>query len=277
MASVAELLNAARTLASPSAQLDTEVLLAHVLAKPRSWLYTWPEHVVSEAAAADFNALLTRRARGEPIAYLTGKREFWSLPLQVSSATLIPRPETETLVAWALELSLPAQAAVLDLGTGSGAIALAFASERHQWQVTGVERCSQALAVACANGARNQLSRVRFIQSDWFAALPDETFDLIASNPPYIDAHDAHLQRGDVRCEPRAALVAAKHGLADIETIIASSPRHLREGAYLLLEHGCEQGERVRSLMQQAGFADIATRCDLAGLERATGGQWYVE
>ncbi|TDG12395.1 peptide chain release factor N(5)-glutamine methyltransferase [Seongchinamella unica] len=277
MTRVQELLRDARTLPGESAIRDAEILLCHCLGKPRSWLYTWPEAEISGADLEKYHALLARRSRGEPVAYLTGRREFWSLDLRVNPSTLIPRPETETLVAWALELPLAAEAAVLDLGTGTGAIALALAQENPRWQVTGVDRCDAAVELARHNAVANGLPAVELQCSDWFQQLPGRRFQLIVSNPPYIEAGDPHLSLGDVRHEPRSALVAQDDGLADLAHIVTAAPAHLAEDGWLLLEHGHEQGARVRQLLQDRGFSGVQTRCDLAGLERVSGGLWRAQ
>ncbi|MCB1842298.1 MAG: peptide chain release factor N(5)-glutamine methyltransferase [Halioglobus sp.] len=277
VSTVRELLARSVELPPDSARRDAEILLCHTLGRSRSWLYAWPEAEVAAQQQAVFEQLLARRAAGEPVAYLTGTREFWSLALKVTDATLIPRPETEILVEWALALPLPSGASVLDLGTGSGAIALALASERPAWQVTAVDSSAQALAIAADNAACHGLSRVRFLPSDWFAALPGERFNLLLANPPYIDAADPHLQRGDVRFEPRAALVAPEGGLADIRRLIDGAAEHLLPGGWLLLEHGSEQGASVRALLQDAGFFAPQTRLDFAGLERISGGCLHAE
>jgi release factor glutamine methyltransferase len=277
MASVRQLLRAADALSGDSSRRDAEILLCHCLDKPRSWLYTWPEAEVGQAGADNYRQLLARRAEGVPIAYLTGRREFWSLQLQVNEHTLIPRPETETLVEWALELELTADAQVLDLGTGSGAIALALASEREQWQVTAVDNSLEALAIAAANAGSIGVGRVSFVESNWFSALGGRRFHLLLSNPPYVDAGDDHLQQGDLRFEPRGALVAADGGLADLSRLVAEAPGYLMPGGWLLLEHGLEQGAQVRQLLQTQGFQAIATRRDMADRERITGGCWHAQ
>lgn len=277
MHTVQELLRAGDDLATDSARRDTEILLCHCLGRSRAWLYTWPEKAVSPECAQRFTQLLARRRSGVPVAYLTGQREFWSLSLAVNSATLIPRPETETLVAWALELDLPDAAKVLDLGTGSGAIALAVALERPLWQVTALDSSAEALAAARANAIDNALERVSMLQSDWYEAVRAERFDALLANPPYVDSDDPHLAAGDVRFEPRAALVSPEQGLADLRRLVAGAPAQLHNGGWLLLEHGFEQGQAVRAMLCDAGFASVDTRPDMAGQERVTGGCWHAD
>jgi release factor glutamine methyltransferase len=255
---------------SDSPRLDTELLLCHVLGKPRTYLYTWPEYRLLSAEVAGFNTLFARRVQGEPIAYLIGRREFWSLSLKVSEATLIPRPETELLVELALALPLGDAASVADLGTGTGAVALALASERPLWQISAVEVCPEALALAEHNRLALGFDNVRVFQSDWFSALAGSRFDLVVSNPPYIDEADTHLQQGDVRFEPTSALVATDGGFGDLAVIIQHAGEHLNAGGWLLLEHGWQQGERVRQLMNRAGFLAVTSHSDLAGRERVT-------
>jgi len=264
---------------SPTAKLDAEVLLSHVLGVDRVYLLTWPERLLSNSEWQTMQALVAQRANGIPVAYLIGQREFWSLPLQVNNSTLIPRPDTEVLVETALQLSLPPAARVLDLGTGTGAIALALKSSQPQWQVTAVDRERAAVTLAQHNANSLKLA-VAVIQSDWFAALPEQQFDLIVSNPPYIDGDDPHLQQGDVRFEPTTALVAAQQGLADLFHIIDTAPLFLAPAGWLVLEHGWQQGAAVRSQLTRQGYQQVTTVCDYANLERVTIGQWsrhYVE
>jgi release factor glutamine methyltransferase len=257
-----------------SARLDAEVLLAHSLECTRAWLYASGDVEPPPAALARFETLVARRVAGEPVGHLTGQREFWSLDLTVTADTLIPRPETEELVETVLGLDMPADARVLDLGTGSGAIALALASERPRWRLLAVDASPAALAVAQANAARLQLTNVVFVRSDWFDGVPAAArFSLIVSNPPYVAEDDAHLGQGDLRFEPRSALVAGADGLDAIRRIVARAPGHLAAGGWLWLEHGAGQADAVGSLLGQQGFDGIACHTDLAGLARISGGR----
>lgn len=275
MATIAQLIACREQLrsTSDSPALDVEYLLCHCLQQPRSYLRGWPEREVEPAVEQQFLALLARRVAGEPVAYLTGQCGFWSLDLQTSPATLIPRPDTELLVEQALRVMADKQQAnVLDLGTGTGAIALALASEQPGWQITACDISSDAVKLACANRDRLGLSHVRIIESDWYAAIDGDDFDLVVSNPPYIDASDPHLSQGDVRFEPRTALVAGGHGFADIERVIAGAVQRTRPGGWLLFEHGYNQGEGARARLQECGFEALFTARDLAGHERVSGG-----
>ena len=274
MATIQSLLDSADLPTSPTARLDAELLLAAVLGKPRSYLHTWPEHEPGAEQLAAFAALLERRRMGEPVAYILGHQGFWSLDLEVAPHTLIPRPDTELLVETALQLAPATPQRVLDLGTGSGAIALALASERGGWQVIGVDRIAEAVALAERNRLRLKLNNAEFRQSSWFDGLAGEHFDLILSNPPYIAADDRHLGEGDVRFEPLSALVAGVDGLDDIRQIIAQAPRHLQAGGWLLLEHGYDQAEAVRELLAAAGFTAVDSRRDLGGHQRISLGRW---
>ncbi|HTN30932.1 MAG TPA: peptide chain release factor N(5)-glutamine methyltransferase [Pseudomonas sp.] len=274
MPTLQSLLETADLPESPSPRLDAELLLAHVLGKPRSYLRTWPEHQPDAEQCASFERLLQRRRAGEPVAYLLGRQGFWSLDLEVSSDTLIPRPDTELLVETALTLILATPLDVLDLGTGTGAIALALAAERPAWRVTGVDRIEAAVALAARNGQRLGLNNARFQLSHWFKALVGQRFQLIVSNPPYIAAGDRHLGEGDVRFEPASALVAGADGLGDIRLIIEQAPAHLLPGGWLLLEHGFDQAEAVRELLNAAGFAKVESRRDLGNHPRISLGCW---
>ncbi len=269
---IAELLREVSMLdvVSDTPRLDLEVLLCHVLGKPRSYLYTWPEKLLENETVVHFNDLLQRRADGEPIAYLTGEKEFWSLLLEVDSSTLIPRPDTELLVETALNLLDKPRAQVLDLGTGSGAIALALANDRPGWQIIAVDCMAEVVALAEKNRQRLEFANVRVLQSNWFDSVGEQKFDLIVTNPPYIDALDQHLNEGDVRFEPRTALVSENEGLADIKIIIGKAKTFLEAKGFLLIEHGFQQARAVRSLFEDEGFVQIATRRDMAGHERLT-------
>ncbi|HEY5851785.1 MAG TPA: peptide chain release factor N(5)-glutamine methyltransferase [Lysobacter sp.] len=275
-ASVARLLADASTrLSGDEARAEAERLLGHALGVSSTWLYSHGEEVPDPDRVAGFERLLERRLAGEPVAYLLGQRGFWRFDLQVTPATLIPRPETERLVELALE-RLPTGRAlrIADLGTGTGAIALALAHERPQASVVAVDVSEPALAVARANGGLLGLSRVEFRHGDWLAPLAGERFELIASNPPYIADDDAHLQQGDLRFEPRSALASGRDGLDAIRVIVAGAPEHLAAGGWLLFEHGWEQGSAVRELMLARGFAEVGTAQDWEGRDRVTLGQW---
>ncbi|EKE82781.1 peptide chain release factor N(5)-glutamine methyltransferase [Idiomarina xiamenensis] len=261
---------------SETPRLDAQILLCQVLQQAPSYLHTWPERQLTAAQQQAFQALLARRLRGLPMAYITGQREFWSLPLQVSDATLIPRPDTEVLVEHALTLALPATAKVLDLGTGSGAIALALKHERPAWQVHAVEQSPAALAVAKSNAEQLDLA-VTFYQGSWFAGLPQtatDRFDLIVANPPYIDIDDPHLQQGDVRFEPSSALVAENNGFADLFYLIQHARQHLKSAAWLLLEHGYTQAAAVRDKFVESGYKKVNSVVDYANVERITAAQY---
>ena len=258
---------------SESPRRDAEILLEHVTGKARTFILAFGETALTADQHAQLSALLSRRKAGEPVAHLTGEREFWSLPLYVSAATLIPRPDTECLVEHALA-RLPATACrILDLGTGTGAIALALASERPDCQITAVDVMPDAVALALRNVARLGFNNVKIQQSSWFDALVGQQFDMIVSNPPYIDERDPHLSQGDVRFEPLTALVAAEEGLADIAHIVTVSRQYLTAGGWLLIEHGWTQAEAVRSLFTQAGYERVETCQDYGGNDRLTLGK----
>jgi release factor glutamine methyltransferase len=268
---------AARMLEGEDARRDAEILIAHALGMTRAGLYTHADHLLSEAEAKRCVGLIEARERGEPVAYLLGEREFWSLKLLVSPDVLIPRHETELLVELAIDL-LPVSVdglRVADLGTGSGAVALAIAKERPRAEVWAVDASPAALRVAEANAARLAIGNVHFLLSDWFAAIPAEPgFDVIISNPPYVAEDDAHLDRGDLRFEPRMALTPGHDGLDAIRHIIRAAPEYLQRGGWLLFEHGQDQGEAVRELFAMEGFADIETRPDDAMLDRVSLARW---
>ena len=260
---------------SDSAKLDVELLLAHSLGKDRTYLFTWADQLVTEEQTILFEELFSRRLKGEPIAYILGQQAFWDLEFKTAEHTLIPRADTETLIEWVLDLadSLPEQARVIDLGTGTGAIALSLAYEFPCWNVQGVDLIPQAVALAQQNAQLNQLGCVRFYQSSWFDEV-EGIFDLIVSNPPYIDPEDEHLDQGDVRFEPRSALVANNKGLADLKLIAQQGRDFLAEGGWLLMEHGYDQQEAVQQLLCNLGYKNVATRIDLGGNPRITGGQF---
>lgn len=264
---------AAGRIASDTPRLDAELLLSHVTGWSRTRFRAWPEQDVSPEQADAFRALVDARVEGTPIAYLLGHQEFWSLSLRVSRATLIPRPDTECVVEAALSLPLPGSARVLDLGTGTGAIALALASERSGWSVRACDCVPEAVELAREN-ARSLGLPVSVEFSNWFEGLTPGTFDLIVSNPPYIEESDQHLGQGDVRFEPSSALVSGVDGLDDIRTILDHAPRWLSPGGWLLMEHGFDQAEAVRALFRARGFDAVESRRDYGQRDRMTLGQW---
>jgi len=259
--------------ASDSPRLDAEVLLAFVLDKPRSHLLAWPEHKLTQEQHRRFDALIEKRRQGTPVAYLTGGREFWSLPLAVEDHTLIPRPDTELLVELALQ-RIPAERpfTVADLGTGSGAVALAIASERPRCTLLATDRSLPSLVLARRNADRLGIHNVFFLCGHWCDPLRTRSLDLLVSNPPYIEENDPHLSRGDVRFEPRHALAAGADGLDAIRAIAEQAPRVLKPGAALLLEHGWRQGGNVKNILCKHLITDTYTETDLAGRARVTGG-----
>jgi release factor glutamine methyltransferase len=260
--------------ASGLVPLDAQVLLAHVLGRDRAWLAAHGGEALMREHADAFFALAKRRREGEPVAYLTGVREFWGLPLVVTRAVLIPRPETETVVEVALA-RLPAEreVRVLDLGTGSGAIALAIAKERPRATVLATDASPEALAVAAENARRLGLRNVELLRADWYQGVPAARFDLVAANPPYVEPGDAHLDRGDVRFEPRPALVPPGDGLAALRTIVGGARARLVPGGALVVEHGYDQSEAVRALFAAAGFVEVIAARDLAGILRVVAGR----
>lgn len=279
MVSVGKLLQeaASRLRESPSARLDAEMLLAHVLQKPRSFLFTWPEHQPDGSEQAAFEFLLARREAGEPVAFLLGYREFFGRRFRVTSHTLIPRPDTELLVETVLaRLPETEPLDVLDLGTGTGAIAISIALECPRAQVLAVDFSADALHVAEQNAHDLDAANVRFLQSSWFEKVQGR-FNAIVSNPPYIAAADAHLQEGDVRFEPRTALVSGEDGLDDIRILIFRADQFLHPHGMLALEHGYDQGDAVSALMRRQGYRNVETLRDMAGHPRVTVGEWPGE
>ncbi len=255
-------------------RIDAEFLLAHALAKSRSWLYAFADHSPSEQQCAAFDVLVQRRVLGEPVAYITGRRGFWSFDLQVSPDTLIPRPETELLVELALARIHPEHACnVLDLGAGTGAVALAIAHECPLARVTAVDFSKPALVLARSNAAELKIRSIEFIRSDWYTELAGQSFNIIVSNPPYIEDADEHLQQGDLRFEPRTALASGVDGLDAIRLIIAGSKNHLQPQGWLLIEHGWNQAADIGELFTNAGFVDIQTEQDLELRDRVTLGR----
>jgi len=259
---------------SPTAKLDLELLLSYVLRQNRSFLYAFADFALNEQQNLQLQNLIKRRQNGEPIAYILGSQGFWNLELKVSKHTLIPRPETEMLVAQTLQLldqNLPQK--ILDLGTGSGAIALALAANRPKWQIIATDASAGALAQAAQNAQNLHLTNVQFKLSNWFSSLNAQKFNLIVSNPPYIAEFDPHLTQGDVRFEPKSALIAGENGLADLAQIIKQAPKFLLAEGFLLLEHGFNQGQKVCDFLAANNFRKIQTLKDLAGLERLSFGQ----
>ncbi|QAR46125.1 peptide chain release factor N(5)-glutamine methyltransferase [Kosakonia cowanii] len=259
--------------ASESPRRDAEILLGFVTGKARTFILAFGETALTDEQQEQLAGLLARRVRGEPVAHLIGEREFWSLPLFVSPATLIPRPDTECLVEQALSRLPAAPCRILDLGTGTGAIALALASERPDCQVTAVDLIPDAVALAQRNADHLGIRNIEIVQSRWFSALEGQQFSLIVSNPPYIDAQDPHLAQGDVRFEPLSALVAADNGLADLHTLIKDAPRYLLPQGWLLLEHGWQQGAAVREIFARYGWQQVETCRDYGDNERLTLGR----
>ncbi len=271
MESIAAVLRAARRRVDPA---DAELLLAHVLQRSRTWLISHADDAMPSGPAEAFETLVQRREAGEPVAYLTGRRGFWRFDLRVTPATLIPRPETERLVELALE-RIPANAAIAlaDLGTGSGAIALALASERPRAQVVATDASSEALVVAEGNARDLKLGNVEFRHGDWLAPLDGERYALIASNPPYIAEDDEHLGQGDLRHEPPGALASGRDGLDAIRIIARDALMHIEPGGWLLLEHGWDQGDAVRAILEAAGWTEVSTQPDLEQRDRVTLGR----
>ena len=261
---------------SDTARLDAELLLCHTIKKERSYVFTWPDYVLNHTQAKIFNDLLKQRLKGLPIAYLIGYREFWTLKLNVTADTLIPRPETELLVETALnKMLINKPMSVLDLGTGTGAIALSIASEQPSSKVLAVDVSADALAVAQQNSIDNHIHNVKFLKSNWFDQISNQEFDLILSNPPYIEEDDPHINQGDVRYEPRLALTSGTDGFDDIRFIISHSKKRLKHKGWLMFEHGYQQATLSQQLMVQAGYQEVESLKDFAGHERVTIGCKY--
>ena len=264
---------------SESPRIDSEILLAHVLECNRTYLRTWPEKSLSPEQQTQFQQLIKRRSAGEPIAYITGKREFWDMTLQVSPDTLIPRPETEHLVELALEKIPPeSRWMIADLGTGCGAIALAIARERPQCKIFAIDKSAAALTVAQNNARHLGIKNVIFIEGDWFEPFNkkenEQPFEVIVSNPPYIHPDDQHLGQGDLRFEPAQALRSSPDGLADIQAIAEAAREHLISPGWLILEHGYDQGSLVKKTLETLGYSQVSTMEDLAKNERISMGRW---
>ena len=260
-----------------SARLDAELLLCNLMNMDRSKLYSSPDTGIPLEKALEYKNLVNKRSNGEPLAYITGKKEFWSLDLLVNQYTLIPRPETECLVETALsEIALDSEMAIADLGTGSGAIAIALAMERPHCNITATDICEHAIEVAQINANHHGAGNINIIRSNWFENLQGR-FDLIVSNPPYIKNGDKHLAEDGVAYEPGLALCGGEDGMEAIEIIINNAPEHLNTGAWLMIEHGYDQAETVRSIFKQCNFSEINTHCDHAGIERVTSASYQHE
>ncbi len=261
---------------SDSALLDAEVLLCQVLDKPRSHLRAWPEKQLNVAAESQFWKLLEQRQQGVPIAYLTGKKEFWSRDFNVSPDVLIPRPDTELLIELCLKLLENQQnSRLIDLGTGSGIIAITLAAERPEIEIVATDLSDKALDIAKANAKIHKVNNIRFKKSSWFNEITQNEFDLVISNPPYIASNDVHLTQGDLRFEPDSALISENQGLQDIQTIIKQARQHLKSAGRLLIEHGFDQALAVQELFAIFLYQKIKTHTDLAGNPRVTTGQWF--
>lgn len=260
----------ASLLNSDTLVLDVELILLQCIAKPRTILFTDPHYLLTQTQIEQFQILLNRRAQGEPVAYIVGHRGFWDLDLAVSPTTLIPRPDTESLIDWVLENKLQ-PSSILDLGTGTGALALALAREFPKAQVLGVDFIEDAVQLAQSNQQRNGIQNAQFKQSNWFENV-EGCFDLIVSNPPYIDEDDEHLSQGDVRFEPKSALIASQKGLADLMHISHCAQAYLTHGGCLLMEHGWQQAQAVQTILMQDQYVDVGSGKDLGGNLRFTYG-----
>jgi len=260
---------------SPTARLDAEILLSHCLDKNRSYLRAWPEKSLTTEQLSQFLTLIDQRQQGTPIAYLTGSREFWSRNFKVSQDVLIPRPDTELLIELSLSI-LPDNKSckIIDLGTGSGVLAITIAAERPLATVIATDISPKALQIAQSNAEQLNAGNIRLQQSNWFDSVADCDFDLVISNPPYITANDPHLQQGDVRFEPRSALISAENGLKDIRLLAEQARRHLKNSGYLMIEHGYNQQTEIQAIFKTLNYRHVATHQDLSGNPRVTSGLW---
>jgi release factor glutamine methyltransferase len=259
---------------SPSAMLDAQVLLTHVLSCNTAHLAAWPEKELNEEQQASYLHLLEQRQQGIPVAHLTGSREFWSLIFSVDNSTLIPRPETETLIEFILDrFSDIGKLKLLDMGTGTGAIAISIAKEKPGWEIVASDISEQALVLAAKNSNQHQTKNVTFIHSDWFNDIEQGGFDIIVSNPPYIASDDPHLSQGDVRFEPESALSSGNSGMDDIEHICVKAKEYLSDNGWLIVEHGYDQAKLVADCFANNGYSEITQRQDLSGHYRMTAGK----
>lgn len=259
---------------SPSANRDAQVLLGHVLQCNSAHLFTWPEKKLTNEQLATYQSLIRQRQHGTPVAHLTGKREFWSLNLKVNNSTLIPRPETETLIEFILtKFNTKKNLKLIDMGTGTGAIAIALAREKPQWNIFACDISDEAIQLAALNSQQHQTDNITFIQSDWFNAIADDDFDIIVSNPPYIANDDVHLSQGDVRFEPKRALTAGDTGMDAIEYLCLHAKQHLRNDGCLIVEHGYDQKTVVNDCFARNNYSEIEQRQDLSGHTRMTVGK----
>lgn len=262
-------------IAKIDARLEAEILLCHTLNKSRAYLFAHPEELIDDQKLQTYQLFIRERAKGVPIAYITGNREFWSLSLTVNAHTLIPRHETERLVELTLaHMADKQQVTILDLGTGSGAIALALAKEKPNWQIDACDYSIEALRIAKENAKNNGINNVFFYHSDWFKNIPQKRYQVIISNPPYIDENDPHLQQGDLRFEPLSALVSGQEGLADLQYIIEHSYDYLMPEGLLLLEHGYDQKSSVQATLNKIGYKNIQVWQDIQGHDRVSSG-WH--